>query len=691
MTVFISLLKSHEKSKDLQAACQRQASMSVSVYSLEPTAFSELPTSPFAYWLSSGMRKMFTSSTRAPISTRIGAGTLDDGRFLRAWWEVKATENVWVPFAKGGEYSRFYLDLCIALRWGSDGRELKTFVARKVGSSSRKIQSVSHYFRPGLYWSRRSQKGLTVRCLPRGCIFADTGPAAFVTGDAPSDLLSRLAVANSSVFRYLVHLFVGFGSYEVGVLQAVPIPSSTTATDIALSTYARSGWSLRRALDLSSETSHSFLIPAVFQVEGTLFRDRVVAWATRVVAIESQLTSVQSGIDQLCFELYGISAEDRVAIAEGFGVSSDSNEEDGSGGTDDADADCSDIELDAAGLAAGLVSWAIGVAVGRFDLRLATAERSWAEEPDPFDPLPLCSPGMLVGDDGLQPVTTPRDYRVEVSPVLVDDPGHRLDIVARVRSVFDAVFGEDADRWWGDVGVALRAKGGEAGVWLGKSFFEYHLKTYSKARRKAPILWPIGTRSGSYVVWLYGHRVSADSLFQVLNDIVAPKLAVEERQLTQMREDAGVDPTASQRRVIDAQEHFLGELREFREDLEGLAPLWAPDLNDGVVIVLAPLWRLFSHHRAWSNELKKHWAKLVKGDYDWAQLAMRLWPDRVIPKCAEDRSLAIAHGLEDVFWVEDQANENKWLPRPFPVTRIDQLIAKRHNPATSAALQRVNT
>ena len=43
-----------------------------------------------------------------------------------------------------------------------------------------------------------------------------------------------------------------------------------------------------------------------------------------------------------------------------------------------------------------------------------------------------------------------------------------------------------------------------------------------------------------------------------------------------------------------------------------MAPLWAPDLNDGIVIVLAPLWRLFAHHRAWSNELKTHWDKLAK-------------------------------------------------------------------------------
>ena len=61
---------------------------------------------------------------------------------------------------------------------------------------------------------------------------------------------------------------------------------------------------------------------------------------------------------------------------------------------------------DAAGLAAELVSWAVGVAFGRFDVRLATGERELPAEPEPFDPLPVCSPGMLVGEDGL-PVAGP--------------------------------------------------------------------------------------------------------------------------------------------------------------------------------------------------------------------------------------------------------------------------------------------
>ena len=40
---------------------------------------------------------------------------------------------------------------------------------------------------------------------------------------------------------------------------------------------------------------------------------------------------------------------------------------------------------------------------------------------------------------------------------------------------------------------------------------------------------------------------------------------------------------------------------------------------------------------------------------------MHLWPERVVPKCVTDRSFAIAHGLEDLFWVGDYAQ--RWHPR----------------------------
>ncbi|MDB9846489.1 BREX-1 system adenine-specific DNA-methyltransferase PglX, partial [Acidimicrobiales bacterium] len=524
--------------------------------------------------------------------------------------------------------------------------------------------------------------------MPAESVFTVRGAAAFLPMEAA---LSMLGLFGSSVFDQIYKLALGRSAYPefaVGVLQRMPWPALSQEESAALEILSLRAWSLTRDLDTTAEVSHAFVVPAVLQVQGVGFEDRATAWSGRLAETERDLAVVQSEIDELCYDLYGFSEEDRASISVGFSSNEGDPREEGDDGEEGHD---NQVGTESQGLAAALAAWSVGVGVGRFDVRLATGEREWPVEPDPFDALPVCSPGMLTGEDGLPLVEPPAGYPVGVSPVLVDDPGHELDIAARVRAVFDFTFGAESDVWWVDVGGALGARGGEIAGWLRKGFFDHHLKTYSKSRRKAPILWPVGTASGSYVVWLYAHRVTGDSLFQVLNDIVDPKLSVEQRRLVELSQEAGPNPSASQRKTIDAQDSLVGELRELRDELEAVTPLWAPDLNDGIVIVLAPLWRLFGHHKPWSKELKKHWDKLAAGDFDWAQLAMHLWPERVIPKCAEDRSLAIAHDLEDVFWVQDADNADKWHARTTPTTTLDELIAQRHNPATKAALQKATT
>lgn len=696
MTVFIRAVESPDKPGAIRRALLPDGGHTGTRFVVRPADFAEFPGGTFAYWLPSSLRRLFnTSSTVESMveAARIGLGTLDDFRFLRTAWEV-ADAGRWRPLVKAATQSAWYSDLPMRVDWAGGGSELKAFVQLRVGSASRKIQSEAYYFRYGIGWSRRPHRRGWFRFVPAGSIISDNGPVAF--GDKKV-LQSVMAVLNSRVAEHLVNASMSRGqaasnqtlTYEVGIIEKIPMPSAIPN----LESKALLGWSLRRSLDTAVGVSHAFALPPMLQVVGSGFGDRCSEWSRRVGGVEAELAHLQAEIDELCFRHYGISDQDRRTIIAGFGVADGGGEDaagidsDDGGGGEDAGL----VELDLAALAAGLVSWAIGVGVGRFDVRLATGERDLPVAPGPFDPLPVCSPGMLTGDEGLPVAQAPAGYPVAVSPVLVHDPGHPLDLTGRVRTVFDAVFGVDADEWWSDVGAALGARDGEIGGWLTKGFFDYHLKTHSRSRRKAPVLWPIGTKSGSYLVWLYAHQVSADSLFQVLHDVVAPKLGAEESVLTRLRQEAGVNSSQSQRKAIEAQEQLVGELRELREELEAVAPLWAPNLNDGIVIVLAPLWRLFAHHRPWSNELKKHWIKLAKGDYDWAQLAMHLWPERVIPKCAVDRSLAIAHNLEDTFWVKDVDNDDRWHSRAKPTTPIDQLISEHDNPAVAAAIRRGTT
>jgi hypothetical protein len=426
------------------------------------------------------------------------------------------------------------------------------------------------------------------------------------------------------------------------------------------------------------------VLPALLQVGGGSLAARAGVWAERVQSVEAELEAIQAEIDERCLDLYGIDAPDCEAIGEGFGAEveiSDGKEE---GDSVDADDDDSELETDTA-LVAELVAWCVGVAFGRFDVRLATGERELPGEPEPFDPLPVCSPAMLVGDDGLPAASVPSGYPVDFSAsgVLVDDPGDSRDLTVAVRAVFDTVFGVSADELWDEAATLLDPRGRDVRAWLRSGFFERHLKLHSKSRRKAPILWQLGTPSARYSVWLYVHRLTDDSLFQLQNDVLAQKLAYEERQLATLVQGSGGSPSAKERREIDAQQGFVEELHVLVEEVKRVAPLWKPTLDDGIVLVMAPLWRLVPH-KPWQRELKKKWEELGAGKYDWAQLAMHLWPERVVPKCASDRSLAIAHGLEDVFWVEDEAG--KWQPRQEPTIHVDDLIQQRTSTAVKDAI-----
>ncbi len=75
---------------------------------------------------------------------------------------------------------------------------------------------------------------------------------------------------------------------------------------------------------------------------------------------------------------------------------------------------------------------------------------------------------------------------------------------------------------------------------------------------------------------------------------------------------------------------------------------YKPDMNDGVMITAAPLWRMIRHPK-WRKDLEQSWKKLEKGEYDWSQIAYSIWPERVKKKCRQDKSIAIAHGLEEIY------------------------------------------
>jgi hypothetical protein len=233
---------------------------------------------------------------------------------------------------------------------------------------------------------------------------------------------------------------------------------------------------------------------------------------------------------------------------------------------------------------------------------------------------------MLMGVDRLPACESPHDYPLHVvwDGILVDESEHLGDVVRRVREVFEAIWKDEADTIEQETCEILGVK--ELREHFRKpskgGFWDDHVSRYSKSRRKAPIYWLLQSAKKNYALWLYYHRLDKDILFKALVNYVEPKIRLEENRLESLRGQKGSGGKESKKldKDIEKQETFLSELRDFEDKLRRAANLHLePDLDDGVVLNIAPLWELVP----W-RDAKDYWEELLEGKYEWSSIGKQL-------------------------------------------------------------------
>jgi hypothetical protein len=353
--------------------------------------------------------------------------------------------------------------------------------------------------------------------------------------------------------------------------------------------------------------------------------ERAEAWNARVIGAEQQLAEYKRRIDNIVYELYGIDEEERQLLEHGFGDSTAERSEEGVDIDDDESEDES-LSFDRRYVTAALVSYTVGCVFGRWDMRIATGNDKSLPLPDVFAPLPVSSGAMLQGLNGLPSIEAPPDYPLEIDwdGIVVDDPDHSDDIGRRMRDVLEAIWSEQADTTEREICETLGVEGlrdyfrkpGNGGFWMD------HVSRYSKSRRKAPVYWLLQSSKRNYALWIYYHRFDKDILFKALVNYVEPKIRLEENRLESLRGQKGAGGKATKKldRDIEKQESLLSELRDFEDKLRRAANLHLePDLNDGVVLNIAPLWELVP----W-REAKDYWEELLEGKYEWSSIGKQL-------------------------------------------------------------------
>jgi hypothetical protein len=244
-----------------------------------------------------------------------GVATAADERFVRSFWEIPASERgqgqAWLPFAKGGDYSCFYADIYLVVEWRSNGSAIRGFEGAY-------IRNEQHYFKPGLTWPLRTQRGFNLRVMPEGCIFWHKVPAVLPRN--PSDTFFILGIANSAPAEFLLRGLMSFGSWEVGVIKRLPIPVASRAQSAEVSHNAQAIYTAKREWDEGNELSTFFQRPWVLRDRdsATLSAslDSVVETEARR---ETEIVSLYNALNDVAYSLYGIPAITRAKIEASLG------------------------------------------------------------------------------------------------------------------------------------------------------------------------------------------------------------------------------------------------------------------------------------------------------------------------------------------------------------------------------------
>ena len=681
-TTFFRILKDKYKEPALKEAIYSYNANNPkeeSVFAVDPSKFKKVPNSPFAYWVDDSIRNIFQKFPPFESEGRTvkqGLATADDFRFVRTWWEVPAEKRLdagkgpdwrddirgfqewckertkkgkyWVPFAKGGEYSPYYSDIHLVVNWKGDGKEIKNFVNPKTGKLNSRPQNTDYYFMPGLTWSDRTTSIFSARNWPAGGIFSVKGSAGFFNNLN----YYSLSLMNSSVFNLLLSLLVGATdaaarSYQVGLISSVPFIKPDSESE--------------KRIKNNISNIFKFITHNKSSEETDLFLFSLFKKYKMELDLKDQ-SFIRGNVEKIELILKKIYKIENSELLLPFNTKVINN-----------------INIPAEIAIHNIFLFVFSIIFGRWDIRMAVDPFLVPELADPFDPLPVCPPATLVGPDGLpaesgnivseewlkarqNAITLPpkgsvsketiaeSEYPIDLpwDGILVDDPGNSRDIIERMRKVMEIIWKDKAYSMEQEVCEEIGVKDVREYFRKPSGFFEDHLNRYSKSRRKAPIYWPLSTKSGNYTIWIYYPKLSEATLYGCVN-ILDEKIKTTENDLQSVKKKLSEEKSEELKKEYESLSELLSEIIEMKEELLSVAALpYKPDLDDGVVICAAPLKNLFRLSK-WKKELEKHWKALEKGEYDWAHLAMAIWPDRVNEKCKKDKSLAIAHGLEELY------------------------------------------
>ncbi len=545
------------------------------LYIRTPNVFEVFPRTNLAYWVPETVLDAFDHfrplGSFAQVKTGIQVPSTT--RYFRYWWEVNQAEigrgRTWVRLANGGAFSPYYRDNPYVIYWRRDGQEIKE-------SPKSYVRNESFYFERGLTWGKRATY-FNVQILNRDHIFSSEGDGIFV--DTTADLFQLLATLNSRFCGYALSLICGLHKHP-GYVAAIPLVKPTDSVGAKIRRLARQAFNLKRDWNTGNEICTGFESPWLAQVGRTLAMGGIDRSSDRegllaaldqdaptglgaepitfeallkaVCVIEragdARLQAIQEEIDEVVYDLYGISEQDRRFIR---GELSDQPP---------------------------VLVWPEMEGKSDHEKRREHVRR-------------------LISYSLLQSLKEKRDG---ILPLCNGAGG--TTAVAEIRRRMVETFGEEAAfKMESEIKQIL---GRDIADWLDGPFIKWHTKLY----KKCPIIWQLSSDDyhNTFNCFVYYHALDTDTLQKVRTQYLWPQRRAIQSALESARGDQRDGVSGASSRVEDAEED-LEVLEAFEEKLlsviEGKSPYTPPDwaegpirngiydpvLDDGVKVNIMPL------------------------------------------------------------------------------------------------------
>ena len=185
--------------------------------------FAKIPGAPVAYWVSEKLANAFSSSLLYKYAACCtGMQTGNNDAYVRCWYEVNISETTIInresakyqKYNCGGESRKWYGNHIKIVNWNHNGEAV-----RKENGSV--IRNEKFFFNEGVTWKRICSNIITLRYLPAGFIFDQSGDSMFMIGEI--NIFFMLGFLNSKVAMLAFQFIAPTMNLTTGNMNKLPI------------------------------------------------------------------------------------------------------------------------------------------------------------------------------------------------------------------------------------------------------------------------------------------------------------------------------------------------------------------------------------------------------------------------------------------------------------------------------------